>query len=524
MTHRTTTPDPLFWRLLKALLAVACLVPFLLPSMLPLTDLPGHLARLHILLDGEHSKYLSLYYEARLRLVPNLGSDLLMLGLSRVMSLDAASRLILGAAILGSAWGTLSISRQLHGARQSIALLAFVFVFNWFLLWGFLNYLLGLGMALPMVALWLQRLRDEEDRLCKPEPWFHLLFAGLAALLWVCHLVAFGIYLILVGALTLHAAWHSFTGRGRLANSLCATLLRLLHCLPALALTGWYLATGEGQTITTWSTWQTKIISLIGPFRLYYRFFDLATAIGVCGAIGLGLVTRRLRVHHGALLATALIFAVYLAMPYTLSSSALADQRLTVPLALSGVAALAWTERAGLRLRAVTGLVIAALAFLRIGALTRDWLQADRVYAEHLKALDHVPQGARIASFAVVPCSPSIPVATLANFQAYAVLKRDAFVNVLFDVPLYQVMRVRYNRDTQLFRNPSQLVYPRECAIDLPTPYALEARLAYIPDQRFDYVWIVGTSLLRHTPRPNWAPVYRDADSILYRVAPWPGP
>lgn len=524
MMHRTTIPDPPFWRLLKALLAAACLVPFLLPSMLPLADLPGHLARMHILLDGERSHYLALYYEARLHLVPNLGSDLLILGLAKVMSLDAASRLILAAAVLGCAWGTLSISRQLHGTRQSVALLAFVFAFNWFLLWGFVNYLLGLGMALPMVALWLQHLKDAQGRLRPPELWFHLLFAALVALLWVCHLVALGICLIMVGALTLHAAWHSASGPGRIANSLRATFVRMLHCLPAVALTVWYIASSDGQSITTWSTWQTKIASLIGPFRLYNRALDLALALSICSIIGLGLATRRLKVHHGALLATALIFLVYLAMPYTLSSSALADQRITVPLALSAVAALAWTERAGPRLRAGVGLAIAALAFMRIGLLTRDWLHADRVYAEHLHALDHVPVGARIASFAVVPCSPSIPVANLANFQAYAVLKRDAFVNVLFDVPLYQVMRVRYNRDTQLYRNPSQLIYPQECAIDLPTPYALEARLAYIPDQRFDYVWIVGASLLRHTPRPNWRTVYRDADSVLYKVAPGPLP
>lgn len=523
MMHRTKTLEPPFWRLLNMLLAAACLVPFLLPAMLPLTDLPGHLARLHILLDGGHSKYLSLYYEVRLRLVPNLGSDLLILGLARVMSLDAASRLILGAAILGSAWGTLSISRQLHGARQSLALLAFVFVFNWFLLWGFVNYLLGLGIALPMVALWLHHLKDADGRLKPPDPRFHLMFAVLAALLWVCHLVAFGIYLILVGALTLHAAWHSFAGPGRIANSVRATVVRMLHSLPALALTAWYMASGDEPSLTTGSTWQAKIASLIGPFRLYDPAFDLALAVAVLSVIGFGLATRRLKVHHGALLATALIFLVYLAMPYTVSGSALADQRLTVPLALSGVAALAWTERAGPRLRAGIGLAVAALAFVRIALLTQDWLYADRVYAEHLRALDHVPVGARIASFAVVPCAPSIPVATLANFQAYAVLKRDAFVNVLFDVPNYQVMRVRYNRDTQLFRNPSHLVYPQECALDMPTPFALEARLAYIPDQQFDYVWIVGTSRLPHTPRPNWMRVYRDRDSVLYRVTPGVG-
>ncbi len=524
MTHRTMTPDPLFWRLLKALLAVACLVPFLLPSMLPLTDLPGHLARLHILLNSDHSKYLALYYEAQLRLVPNLGGDLLMLGLAEIVSLDTASRLTLAAAILGSAWGTLSISRQLHGTRQSLALLAFVFVFNWFLLWGFVNYLLGLGMALPMVALWLHHLKDETDSLAPPKVWLHLVFAVLAALLWVCHLVAFGIYLIFVGVLTLHAAWHSVAGSGRILDSLRATLVRMLHCLPALALTAWYLASGDGQSVTSWSTWSSKAVSLISPFRLYNPVFDIGLAAGTCSVIGLGLATRRLKVHHGGLLVSVLIFIVYLAMPYTVSGSALADQRLTVPLVLSVVAALAWTERAGPRLRAGVGLGIALLAFVRIGTLTRDWLQADRIYTEHLRALDQVPTGARIASFAVVPCAPSIPIATLANVQAYAVLKRDAFVNVLFDMPLYQVMRVRYNRDTQLYRNPSHLVYPQECALDLPTPYALEARLAYFPDQRFDYVWIVGTSLLRHTPRPNWVRVFRNPDSVLYRVMRHPLP
>ena len=68
------------------------ILPFLITSYLPLTDLPNHLERQHILSDLTTSPALQNYYHYGWQLVPNLGIDLFVLAALFVVPIDLAVR------------------------------------------------------------------------------------------------------------------------------------------------------------------------------------------------------------------------------------------------------------------------------------------------------------------------------------------------------------------------------------------------------------------------------------------------
>ena len=87
--------------------------------------------------------------------LPNLAQDLIVPPLAQLMPLDMASKLFLVAIFGLIAGGTIWLNRVATGAWRMWPLLAFLLLYNRMFLWGFLNYLFGIGVALAGTALWL---------------------------------------------------------------------------------------------------------------------------------------------------------------------------------------------------------------------------------------------------------------------------------------------------------------------------------------------------------------------------------
>ena len=80
-----------FWAAFAALFLVAAL-PVLSVELPPLFDYPNHLARMDLLSRLPASEALQRYYEVRWRIIPNLGMDLMVPTLARVMPLAWAGK------------------------------------------------------------------------------------------------------------------------------------------------------------------------------------------------------------------------------------------------------------------------------------------------------------------------------------------------------------------------------------------------------------------------------------------------
>src|SRR5437763_5230398 len=167
------------------LLALFC-IPIFSTVLPPLFDYPNHLARFWILATGGNA-----FYAVHWAPLPNLAGDLVVPLLARAMPLDLAGKLFLVMIFSLIVGGAASLNRVANGGWRLWPLLTVAFLYNRQFLWGFVNYLFGLGIAICGAALWLW--------LEPARAWLRLLVSSLVALIcFFSHIAAFGLYALII--------------------------------------------------------------------------------------------------------------------------------------------------------------------------------------------------------------------------------------------------------------------------------------------------------------------------------------
>lgn len=128
-------------------LAIATL-PLWFADVPPLNDYPFHIARIYILQHLDDTPFLGEVYERRSFLLPNMGMDLVVLGLSAVLPLEIAGRVFVGLTLALILGGTVWLHYALTRRLEPWPLVAALFLHNWIFLFGFLNFLFGVGIML----------------------------------------------------------------------------------------------------------------------------------------------------------------------------------------------------------------------------------------------------------------------------------------------------------------------------------------------------------------------------------------
>src|SRR6476646_6949980 len=82
-------------RLCLALVVLATMIPLLYPPIPPLVDLFGHMGRYRVELDLANSPFLQRYYDYHWAAIGNLGVDLLIIPLGKLLGLEPALKLII---------------------------------------------------------------------------------------------------------------------------------------------------------------------------------------------------------------------------------------------------------------------------------------------------------------------------------------------------------------------------------------------------------------------------------------------
>src|SRR6476620_2393092 len=102
-------------RVCIALVILSTMVPLLYPGVPPLVDLLGHMGRYRVELDLDHSSWLREYYDYHWAAIGNLGVDLLIIPLGKLLGLEPAGKLIVLAIPPMTAIGMLWCAREVHG-------------------------------------------------------------------------------------------------------------------------------------------------------------------------------------------------------------------------------------------------------------------------------------------------------------------------------------------------------------------------------------------------------------------------
>jgi hypothetical protein len=391
-------------------------VPLFSSVLPPLFDYPNHLARMHVLSEGGNQ-----FYAVRWAPLPNLAQDLIVPPLAVLMPLDLASKLFLVGIFGLITGGTIWLNRVATGVWRMWPLLAFLLLYNRMFLWGFLNYLFGIGVALAGTALWLALERGRG--------WLRTVGSSLVALAcYLSHIAAFGFYALVIIGIELSPAWHELRARQWPALGRRIAIAGTQFAVPAVLFFGyWHPAAAGG---VSYAAFWRKADLLFSVFDNYNRAFDI-----VCFALFLGLIgwlaaTRRLRLAPRLAGAVGLVFAAYLLVPSQIYGGSGADHRLPVAIFLLVIAA-STSEFPNRRKAASIGLVAAVLLITRMAVIEYVWLRADHVYSADLAGIDMLPRGAKLALAFPASAVNFAPVPEV-HLAVLAVARREAFVPTLF--------------------------------------------------------------------------------------------
>jgi hypothetical protein len=423
---------PRFLALFAACFAIAAL-PILIVATLPLVDYPNHLARMHIIAAYAAAPALRGFYALSWRPVPNLAMDLIIPGLARIMSLEWAGKIFFLLTFLMTAGGTAAIHRLLFRRWSSWPLLAFLLLYNRSLLWGFGNFLFGVGLALVAFAFWIG-LRD------RPATLRLAVAIVLAPAVFFAHFFAFGAYGLLI--LGYEVARLRKQPRPAGASGLRDLAVAVAQFILPIAI---FLATrqaGDADGIS-YSRFFRKADLLFNIVDNYVPWFDVLTLLLLVGLFALGAVRRRIALSPLMALPLLALCLAQIAMPNRIFGAAGVDHRMPLILALVLIGA---TEGAiaDLRRQNAIAALLALLFVVRMSIVTVTWVEQDRILAPMVEALGHLPPGSRLA-VAYPPASVHVQRSDppLLHLAALAVVHADAFVPTLFAEPGQQPLTLR---------------------------------------------------------------------------------
>jgi hypothetical protein len=497
------------WGVAVLALGLALLLPLFVTEVPPLGDYLNHLARAFVLSALPGDAVLGRMYAAQWSVIPNLGLDLVMPPLIRFQPVHVVGRAVIGAAALLPVLGAIAYQRAMTGrpARAWWSLGVCLTAYSGLLLYGFLNFQLGIGLALLFAAAWLAW------RESRPS----LAIGGAvigAPILFACHLMGLVFFGLLIGSAELaqlmrfqadwkaSPPWPGLTEPSSSAGDSCGTVpqweemarssrtmtgntdsgrirtalwpfhlrqalrrgavLLLVFAMPAVLYEVSALSDlgGDGA----WWPATEKVRQLNAAFIGYNAWLDRAATAVAFGVPVVALLLRRGRFPAPASIAVLGLAVIYAAAPYAWKGTSMLDTRFAVMLAVmmfAGFVPDRWPRWVGI---GVGGLV-AALFLARLGVLIAGWQAQGPVLAAMRDAMAPLRPGQTVM---VAEASPeeapaywaadphalrlSNGVTLSANLGALALIEHRAWWPFEFDSASQQPIRTREPYETLAVR------------------------------------------------------------------------
>lgn len=404
-----------FARLAATLLGLGALLPLLF-RYLPMTDLPQHLAVAAILEHGADPSFeLARYFEVDLTRTLYLLPYGLCLGLGKVLGLRLAMNVVVvlgGATYLG---GIVLLLRARHQPGW-LALLALPFLFNRAFFWGFLNFNLGVGLALMAIGLLARQPRSTRAE---------LLAAGCAVSSLFTHV--YGVALLL----TFAAGWAIWEPRAVLARwralvpALAGALCWVVLVRAAPPMEHLQLSAAPGAVDRLVGLPQ----AILGGYADHSEWMLLVLVIGVTLALaGLPLPLSRARgltvLDKLLWLAVGANLVLYFLLPESTQQAGFVHFRHAV-LAAGLLPALARAELPPFGWRRTAPLLVGVCSLL---VSTVHLLAFDREARSFDAALAQVPMGSRVVYLPIEPNGEWFQSAPYLHFGSFVQAERGGFV------------------------------------------------------------------------------------------------
>ncbi|WP_152569547.1 MULTISPECIES: hypothetical protein [Sphingomonas] len=481
-------------RWLAAVMVLLTALPFVIPRIPPLVDLPAHMARYRVALDLANSPELQRYFGYHWRLISNLGVDVLVVPLARLVGLEPATKLIVLLLPMLTAAGLLRVATAAHGRVPPTFWFALPFALASPLLFGFVNFVLGAALALLVFGYWLGR----------RSPW---LLAVAAPVLMIAHLYGWAMLGLMVAGAVLGEGFAERRPLPRLARELVLATLPLATALVLLP----FMARSDGVPFEKWFDLNDKVAWAMAVLRDRWPAADIGSAVLALLVIILG--WRRLPLKPVLAGPALLLIAFGLILPYKVMGSAFADMRLYAYAFAIFILAID-SSRLPARTAARVAALGLAFALFRIGVVTASNLIAAREQASMLSALDRVPVGTRLAALVGQDCTDIWQQQRHAHFASLVTVRRNGFSNDQWPASGINPLERRYRPPNLFDSDPSELTQPQACVLS----WTVDVALAALPRDYFDYALLIGTERPKPASLAGLTPVWRDDRATLYRV------
>lgn len=423
-----------------ALALLVVLLPIWSVTLPPLLDYPNHLARQYILAGLPDSAILQQFYLAAWRPVPNLAMDAVVQALSSVLPIDTAAKVFLSSALLLVALAPIALSRALFGHITPISLSGLLLVNSEVVGLGFVNFVFSAGLALCLLAAWIQ---------CRKRPhWIALgAFPLLSLALYFAHLAGYGVYVVLAcayefGLMSSYLRDRRREGVGPLWRDAWPFYLSLALQVAA-PMAAFFLASPTSavpEPSIYGGIWRK--FELLGGMFFYLVqphswILDRGLAIALTAAV-LALTLLRVvvvsRVMVWPLIGMTLVFFL---TPMSLFGGWGADHRLLLPLGLLLAGSFRIAKGTPRQWTFAATLVIVAVVS-RTAVVTREWHSANRIYDEYLRAFSSLDDGSRVYFAFGHPGGQRTWPAPVYHLPCLAVAKKRIYLPYLFANPSQQ--------------------------------------------------------------------------------------
>jgi hypothetical protein len=504
--------------ILFPLAALFLLLPLAVVTIPPLHDYPFHLARADIIAAQFGQVDHPTHYRIGSFLLPNVAMDVVTLGLTAFLPPIVAGRVFLALVLLLMFSGVMALHRAVHGRLSPWPLLAAFFLYNFIFLYGFTNYLFGLGMTFWGAAIWLATGR------CTALARIAIgTIVGVITLF--CHLMAFGLLAAIIGGLAVTEAF--FTWRESRRIDLWPLVIA---GAPLMITLGVFIAVspaaGEAAQpfiYHAWIGWKPLMArrATLSPFP----WLDLATIGPIAAMLVIGAVRPGLRVSRIMLLPLALLALTFVAMPYSLFGSLYGDTRLPIAVLLAAVAAVDPRPMKAAPLILGSVLAILLLASRQI-AIAQYWRGEAAVIESYRNAFDRLPDGCTLWLASAEPF-PTLAYKSdgelarwhppLKHLASLASLDRDLFVPSTWADRFKQPISVR--PDGEAARrlqgdNPVLTPTANQLADLVAAIRALRSPGAHKPD----FLLLLRPEAISGTPPADLAPFARGDTFALFSV------
>lgn len=508
--------------------ALASLIPILSVRFPPMTDYANHYVRMWLLAGGIEQPHMAQFYRIDWNVAwTNIAIDLVAAGLGKVVTMDVIGPLVLGLAALLPAAGVALLNRRLFGGFHWWQLLCLTLAWNAVFLFGFISFLISLGLALILAYI---------DECLKGRGWALICASRAisAALLLTAHPFGLLFYTALLAALEFGPSRAPLRSVKALLGTIGRIVVAIAPVFVPLAIFLLFGPSLPGQkdvSLFDSMAWQDawsprRLILLLTYFTTYDLRIDLVYLLLIFVIVRETVRRNLLRVHWGLVLTAIATAVIAMFVPTVVFDTGAIDRRLPCMVVLAAAAGLRPDVRGRLQSLMLPAVLLVILS--RVAFIEYVWLQRSADVRSVETVLQQVPPGATVLPLLHEIHDDNIgkaPIGRLVagvvpsfwHYPAIVSLERDAFMPYLFTAPGKQPLQVRppWNE----IAVPETIPFPADL-INMPAdrldPYMRDWK------NRFDYVLVMNADMESPArPMPQMDNLHLLADdgfARLYRI------